>query len=224
MSVWFYHALQAEGLPAICVDARHAKVALDIAANKTDANDADGLAHLAEVGFYREVRIKGFDSMLTRTLVATRTKLVRIKTEISNQIRGLMKTFGLVVPSGKGSTFDANVSAKLRETSDLAGITLPLLEAWRSVRIRAVELTRRLPAADVYPGRRRCHCDRLRDGRGRPSQLPNVAICRRLDRPDHTTVPIRPGGLQWAHLEAKGSPSAKPSVRSGLRHSDPQLG
>jgi transposase len=82
-------------LPAICIDARHAKAALDMAANKTDANDADGLAHLAEVGFYREVRVKGFDSMLTRTLVSARTRLVRITTELSNQIRGLMKTFSV---------------------------------------------------------------------------------------------------------------------------------
>ena len=37
LSVWFYHALSAEGLPAICIDARHAKAALDMAANKTDA-------------------------------------------------------------------------------------------------------------------------------------------------------------------------------------------
>jgi len=63
LSVWFYHALRAEGLPAICIDARHAKSALDMAPNKTDAKDADGLAHLAEVGFYREVRVKGFDSI-----------------------------------------------------------------------------------------------------------------------------------------------------------------
>jgi transposase len=48
--------------------------------------------------------VKGFDSMLARTLVAARNKLVKITTELSNQIRGLMKTFGLVVPSGKGST------------------------------------------------------------------------------------------------------------------------
>jgi transposase len=48
-----------------------------MAANKTDAYDADGLAHLAEVGFFPEVRVKGFDSMLSRTLVAARTKLVR---------------------------------------------------------------------------------------------------------------------------------------------------
>ncbi len=75
LSIWFYHALSAEGLPAICIDARHAKAALDMAPNKTDANDADGLAHMAEVGFYRIVRVKGFDSMLTRTLVAARGQL-----------------------------------------------------------------------------------------------------------------------------------------------------
>jgi transposase len=82
LSVWFYHALTAEGLPAICIDARHARAALDMAPNKTDANDADGLAQLAEVGFYREVRVKQYDSMLTRTLVAGRSQLIKIATEL----------------------------------------------------------------------------------------------------------------------------------------------
>jgi transposase len=146
LSVWFYHALCAEGLPAVCIDARHAKAALDMAANKTDANDADGLAHLAEVGFYREVRVKGFDSMLTRTLVAARTKLVRITTELSNQIRGLMKTFGLVVPPGKGSKFEEHVRELVIDREGLAAIVLPLLESWRSIRLRAAELGRQLVA------------------------------------------------------------------------------
>jgi len=51
---------------------RQAKAALDMAPNKTGANDADGLAQLAKIGFLRDVRAKGFDSMLTRTLVAVR--------------------------------------------------------------------------------------------------------------------------------------------------------
>jgi transposase len=146
LSVWFYHALTAEGLPTICIDARHAKAALDMAANKTDANDADGLAHLAEVGFFREVRVKGFDSMLARTLVAARNRLVRITTELSNQIRGLMKTFGLVVPPGKGSRFERHVRDLLADQNGLAPIVLPILEAWRSIRVRAVELGRQLVA------------------------------------------------------------------------------
>jgi len=146
LSVWFYHALSAEGLPAICIDARHAKAALDMAANKTDANDADGLAHLAEVGFFREVRVKGYDSMLIRTLVAARLKLVQVTTELSNQIRGLMKTFGLVVPPSKGGQFEANVRRLLADHDGLEAIILPVLEAWRSVRTRAADLWRQLLA------------------------------------------------------------------------------
>ena len=146
LSVWFYHALRAEGLPAICIDARHAKAALDMAANKTDANDADGLAHLAEVGFFREVRVKGYDSMLVRTLVAARSKLVQVTTELSNQIRGLMKTFGLRVPGAKGGSFEAEVLRLLSGDHGLARVILPLLEAWNAVRRRAAELGRQLLA------------------------------------------------------------------------------
>ena len=95
-----------------------------MAANKTDANDADGLAHLAEVGFFRAVRVKGFDSMVARTLVSARTKLVMVTTDLSNQIRGLMKTFGLIVPAGKGSRFEANVRTLLAEQDLIAPVIL----------------------------------------------------------------------------------------------------
>jgi transposase len=146
LSVWFFHALTAEGLPAICIDARHAKAALDMAANKTDANDADGPAHLAEVGFYREVRIKGFDSMLMRRLITARRQLLKMRVQMSNQIRGLMKTFGLVVAKGAGSVFERNVLTPVDDKDDLARIILLLLQAWRDIRLRAAELTKQLVA------------------------------------------------------------------------------
>ncbi|WP_245499507.1 IS110 family transposase [Mesorhizobium sp. M1A.F.Ca.ET.072.01.1.1] len=146
LSVWFYHTLRAEGLPAICVDARHAKAALDMAANKTDANDADGLAHLAEVGFFREVRVKGYDSMLSRTLVAARTKLMRTTLDVANQIRGVMKTFGLIVPCGMGGKFEAHVRSLLADNVGLSQIVLPLLAAWRNLRLQAAKLGRQLLA------------------------------------------------------------------------------
>ena len=147
LSVWFYHALKQEGLPAICIDARHAKAALDMAPNKTDANDADGLAHLAEVGFYREVRVKSFDSMLTRTLVAARNQMLRATTQLSNQIRGLMKTFGMVVPKSAGRVFEGHVRSLLASNAGLEQIITPVLEAWRGIRARAAELSKQLIAS-----------------------------------------------------------------------------
>jgi len=133
-------------LPVICTDARHATPALDMAANKTDANDADGLAHLAEVGFYREVRVKGFDSMLIRTLITARHQLLKMRLQISNQIRGLMKTFGLVVPKGTGSVFDRNVRDLLQGEETLARIVLPMLQAWSDLRHQTAELSKQLAA------------------------------------------------------------------------------
>ncbi len=65
---------------------------------KTDANDADGLALLAEAGFFREVRVKSWEAMRVRALIGGRAQLIGISTELSNQIRGVMKTFGLIVP------------------------------------------------------------------------------------------------------------------------------
>lgn len=147
MSTWFYHALIQEGVPAICIEARHAQKVLNETLNKTDANDADGLAHLAEVGFYKAVRVKAFDSMLTRTLVAARTQLLSISTQLSNQIRGVMKTFGLIVPKGTGRVFDGNVRQLLDGNDGLAMIILPLLEGWRGIRMRAADLDRQLVAA-----------------------------------------------------------------------------
>ena len=81
LSTWFYHALTAAGVPAVCIEARHAQKILNETLNKTDANDADGLAQLAEAGFYKAVRVKSFDAMLTRTLVGARNLLLRARSE-----------------------------------------------------------------------------------------------------------------------------------------------
>jgi len=146
LATWFYHALMDEGLPAICIEARHAHKVLSETLNKTDANDADGLAQLAEAGFFKAVRVKSFDTMRIRTLVGARNQLIIISTQLGNQIRGTMKTFGLVLPKGKGGAFEHNVRVLLGTDDILARIILPLLEAWRDIRKRAADLDRQLLA------------------------------------------------------------------------------
>ena len=95
-----FHELKAIGLPVICVDARHAKAALSLKVNKTDANDALGLAQIMRVGWYREVTVKGLDSQAVRALLVARGQIVSQITTLKNCVRGILKTFGRVLPKG----------------------------------------------------------------------------------------------------------------------------
>jgi transposase len=147
LTTWLWTELTARGLPMICLDARHAKRALDMRPNKTDANDAEGLAHIVRSGWYREVRVKGREAMLSKALVSARAHLTTMATDLSNQIRGIMKTFGLVVPKGNGGVFDRNVRALLDGADTIATIVMPLLDVWRTTRKRAAVLERRLLVA-----------------------------------------------------------------------------
>src|SRR6187397_2621693 len=55
---------RAPHVERICLDARHAKAALSLQVNKTDPNDALGLAQIVRTGWYREVTVKSLDSQV----------------------------------------------------------------------------------------------------------------------------------------------------------------
>jgi transposase len=62
LSTWLFHELRKQELPVICIDARHAKAALSLRINKTDTNDAHGIAQIVRVSWYREVVVKSMDN------------------------------------------------------------------------------------------------------------------------------------------------------------------
>ena len=49
MTPWLVHELRAQGLDITCLDARHASAALKMQMNKTDQNDAEGLAQITDI-------------------------------------------------------------------------------------------------------------------------------------------------------------------------------
>jgi transposase len=95
LSCFLYHGLSDRGLPVRCICARHAKGVLSTRMNKTDVNDAEGLAQLARSGWYKTVHIKDKHTHLDRTLLRVRHQLVKGHADMLNQLRGLLKLFGL---------------------------------------------------------------------------------------------------------------------------------
>jgi transposase len=96
MTPWLVHELREQGLGVVCLDARHASATLKMQMNKTDQNDAEGLAQIMRTGWYRSVHVKSLDAHRTRALLGARAQLVGMTTRLSNHIRGVLKTFGLL--------------------------------------------------------------------------------------------------------------------------------
>lgn len=75
LSVWLHGEWHAREPFVICIDARHAKAVLSKRINKTDRNDAAGLAKVVQTGWYRAAHVKSGPSHLARALLASAPSL-----------------------------------------------------------------------------------------------------------------------------------------------------
>jgi transposase len=151
MASWLWHELKRVGLPVVCIDARHANAALSVRINKSDQNDARGLAELVRIGWYREVRVKSEESQTIRSILVARARLVGIRRDLENQVRSMLKEYGLLFSRAIGSRFRQHVLELLFEDHALRAIIDPLLAIHEQVCRQQKKLDdeiRRLALAD----------------------------------------------------------------------------
>ena len=97
LSQWLFSALAEAELPVVCVETRHMQAVLKAQINKTDRNDARGIAQMMRVGLYRPVHVKTLRSQKLRMLLTHRKLLQSKAIAIENDLRGTLRNFGLKV-------------------------------------------------------------------------------------------------------------------------------
>src|SRR2546427_4173879 len=144
LSQWLYSVLAEAGLPVICVETRHMRAVLKAQINKTDRNDARGIAQMMRAGLYRPVHVKTLRSQKLRMLLTHRKLLQAKAIAIDNDLRGTLRNFGLKVGVVGTVKFEARIKALVEDLPDLAELVEPLLIVRRTVREQIGILHRRL--------------------------------------------------------------------------------
>ena len=126
------HRNPATGEPSCAADSETHLT--EAGTEKTDQNDAEGLAQIMRTGWYRPVRVRSLDAHRARAPPGARAQLVGMTTRLSNHLRGVLKTFGMLPGAMRGLPFDRRVEELLADRDDLVPIVRPMLTAWRQLR------------------------------------------------------------------------------------------
>ena len=113
--------------------------------NKTDRNDPVGLAQIVRTGWFKQIRINGSDSYELRSLLTARGVLVRIRVKLENQIRGLLRTFGVLFGRAAGGFTrhaDEIVTGEFDASPSMRLVTETLMQARRAILERIKVLDR----------------------------------------------------------------------------------
>lgn len=145
LSTFLYHGLVERGVAVICVCARHAKGVLSARVDKSDPQDAEGLAQLARTGWFKAVRIKAEATHMERAELKIREQLIASRRAMAGQLRGLLKLFGLRL--GQASTPGRRrerLAALFALRPELEPILAPLVESIEALEVQIGRLSRRL--------------------------------------------------------------------------------
>jgi transposase len=130
LTQYLTYGLQAAGFEVVCLEARQVNAALAAMRNKTDTNDARGIAQILRTGWYSRVHVKSLESHQIRALLASCKAILKKCVDLENELRGLLRVFEVrlasKVPHG---AYDAVVREQVGTEPLLARALLALLDA-----------------------------------------------------------------------------------------------
>ena len=179
LTAWLQQGLSEEDIPAICIEARQAKAAMSAMPNKTDRNDARGIAQIMRTGWYRAVHVKSASCRSWRALLTARRMVINKRRDVENGLRALLREVGLKVGTPSRKDFASRVRELAAADPVLSSLVEPLLSIIAVMTQEADRLTKRvLDAVRAEP-----ICRRLMTVPG-VGPLTALAFRATIDRPD----------------------------------------
>lgn len=143
-SAWLARGLLAAGLPVIVIEAAHAAGVLRAGfRNKTDRNDARGIADLMRVNKFRAVWVKSPAAQRDRALLTVRERLRGQSLDARNTMWAMLQAEGLDPPGLSNPAFAALV-AEMLEDQELGPLLRPLAVVVELLERQLVELDKEI--------------------------------------------------------------------------------
>jgi transposase len=133
-SQWLFSGLAEEDLLVVCIETRHTKAFLKAQVNKSDRNDARGIAQMMRVSLFRPVHVKTLMSQKRRVLLTARKLLQEKAIAIESDIRGLLRNFGLKVGVVGAVAFEQHIRGLVEGMPDINAVMRSLIEARQVLR------------------------------------------------------------------------------------------
>ena len=134
LSKWLHKGLTDAGFEAVLMETRQVKGALKAMPIKTDRRDAEGIARLLQMGWFRPVHCKAVSSQEMRALLTSRKSVLDTIIKIELSLRGVLRDFGLKLGAVSKGRYEARVRELIAGNAMLEAAAEPILRARAALR------------------------------------------------------------------------------------------
>ena len=143
LSHWLHKGLTDAGFEAVLMETRQVKAALKAMPIKTDRRDAEGIARLLQMGWFRPVHCKTVSSQEMRALLTSRKSVQNALINLELSLRGVLRNFGLKLGQVSKGRYEARVRELIADNAMmLEAAAEPILRARAALRRELAGLER----------------------------------------------------------------------------------
>ena len=144
LSQWLHRHLTDAGFEVVLMETRQVKGALKAMPIKTDRRDAEGIARLLQMGWFRPVHCKSVSAQEMRAILTARKAVQKAALDIEMSLRGVLRNFGLKMGKVSKGRYEARVRDLAAGNTMLETMSGALLRVRAGLRAELAGLERRL--------------------------------------------------------------------------------